>query len=163
MEIQKVFLSLGSNKGSRHEYLQFAHQSIIKNIGIIEKYSSIYESVPWGFFSTNLFLNQVLEIKFSGDPFQLLNLIQKIELEAGRVRNDSYYTDRTLDIDILFFGQEIINHPKLVIPHKHITQRRFVLEPLCEIASDFIHPVFLQPISFILSNCTDSPICKLKL
>jgi len=158
-----VFLSLGSNLGDRYGYLQYACRMIDKYIGFVAGKSSVYESAPWGFTSGNLFYNQVLQIYCAVEVTDLLRLVQRIEGEAGRERSSTGYTDRTLDIDILFYGDNIVSTPELTIPHPYVADRRFVLEPLCELAPYFIHPVLKVTLNQLLEKCKDTtPVCKIK-
>ncbi|MCX7987447.1 MAG: 2-amino-4-hydroxy-6-hydroxymethyldihydropteridine diphosphokinase [Bacteroidales bacterium] len=158
--MKPLFLSLGSNVGDRYAYLSEASRRIANRVGTVKSFSSIYESEPWGYSSQNLFYNQVLEVSCNIEVFHLLSIIQLIEEELGRKRAVSEYSDRTLDIDILFYGQDIINSSQLTVPHQHIVNRRFVLEPLCEIAPDFIHPVFKINIAQLLEQCEDKLTVK---
>jgi len=152
----ETYLSLGSNLGDREGYLQYACGMIDKRIGVIMDKSSVYESSPWGFTSDNFFYNQVLCVSCNVEADELLHLVQQIEREAGRERLLAGYADRTLDIDILFYGDRVVTMPGLTIPHPHMTERRFVLEPLCELAPDFIHPVLKLPLHRLLEQCKDS-------
>jgi len=136
VEQSRIFLGLGSNLGERERNLGQA-VSHINEISetIVAKISSIYETEPVGNVEQNTFLNAVLEVRSSLGPFELLQHLQNIEIIMGRVRQQEW-GPRVIDLDVLTFGDFNINHPKLTIPHPHITNRRFVLEPLCEIASD---------------------------
>jgi 2-amino-4-hydroxy-6-hydroxymethyldihydropteridine diphosphokinase len=98
----------------------------------------------------------VLCVSCNVEADELLHLVQQIEREAGRERLLAGYADRTLDIDILFYGDRVVTMPGLTIPHPHMTERRFVLEPLCELAPDFIHPVLKLPLHRLLEQCKDS-------
>ena len=153
-----VILILGSNLGNRHRYLEDARRLVESYIGIVNQNSSIYETEPWGFIDENLFLNQVMEIDTILDPLGVLNEIKKIELQLGRIRANERYGARTIDIDILFYNDLIINTPELIIPHPEMIKRRFVLEPLSEIVAPRIHPVYSKSIENLLSECQD--ICK---
>ncbi|MEJ5265142.1 MAG: 2-amino-4-hydroxy-6-hydroxymethyldihydropteridine diphosphokinase [Bacteroidales bacterium] len=158
--MENVFLSLGSNLGDRNSYLQYACQMIEQRIGVVEHKSSVYESAPWGYVSKNFFYNQVLQIQCNIEALELLSNLQQIEQELGRERYASHYVDRTLDIDILFFGEQVISLPQLTVPHPYITQRRFVLEPFSEIAPFFIHPVLKLTIQQLLEQCEDKSFIR---
>lgn len=139
-----VYLSLGSNKGDRVGYIQQATSLLAElNDTKIIRTSSFYETEPWLEKKINWFVNAVLEIKTSLSPQELLNECLRIEKQLGRDRaKEEKYGDRTIDIDILFFGKEIIKEEDLQIPHKFIHKRAFVLVPLLEINSELIHPEF---------------------
>lgn len=134
-----IYLLLGSNLGDRIDNLKQAIK-YIWSFSEIVKISSVYETAPWGVTDQPSFYNQVLEIKTATDPKSLLNEILKIEQLLGRVRKVKWGA-RIIDIDILYYGTQLINENDLIIPHPGITERRFTLEPLVEIAPDFIHPI----------------------
>ncbi len=135
----RCFLGLGSNLGDKKENLRKAKELLIqKNIKIINE-STIYETKPMYYSEQDNFLNQVIEVKTDYQPDELLEIISEIEKKLKRVRKIKY-GPRTIDIDILFYGDKIIMRENLIIPHHRIIEREFVLEPLCEIAGDFIHP-----------------------
>lgn len=145
-----VYLSLGSNLGDRIGYIQQAAGLISALDGItLVRTSSFYETEPWGMNSKNWFVNAVLEIKTSFSPAKLLQELQKIEFQLGRVKVDDGYSDRTVDIDILFYNKEIINEENLVIPHKYLHLRAFVLVPLLELIPNFEHPLLHKTITEI--------------
>jgi len=137
-----VYLLTGSNIEPRELYLQNAKQQISKQLGNFVKESSVYESEAWGFEADTAFLNQVLLIRSTLNPEELLTKVLEIEKAMGRLRNENGYTSRTIDIDILYYGNEVIKHEKLIIPHPRIGDRNFTLMPLNEIAPGFVHPVF---------------------
>jgi 2-amino-4-hydroxy-6-hydroxymethyldihydropteridine diphosphokinase len=160
MAMKKVILLLGGNLGNRAFYMDNARQMIEQKIGKILQSSSIYESAPWGFSSKNNFFNQVLLVDTPLSPFQIIENIWQIEKELGRERTGKSYSSRTIDIDILFYEYEIIDTPDLIVPHKHLHERRFTLIPLAEILPDWIHPGFNQPIKKLLENCEDKSEVK---
>jgi 2-amino-4-hydroxy-6-hydroxymethyldihydropteridine diphosphokinase len=139
------YLLTGGNVGNRLHYLQKAYELIESKVDAIVKKSSIYQTAPWGFTQQQPFLNQVLCITTTLEPAALLNQLLSIELQLGRQRMEKM-GPRVIDIDILFYGNKVVSTPDLVIPHPRITERRFVLTPLNEIAPDFIHPVFNKTI-----------------
>ena len=153
-DLAKAILLLGSNLGDRQLLLQTAIQQIELEAGQVLSISSIYETAPWGTESQNGYLNQAICIETSSNPFELLATLQKIEIDLGRTRNIRW-EDRVIDIDILLFGNEIISTPTLKIPHPEMQNRRFALVPVCEIASDWVHPILLSNIQSILTECKD--------
>lgn len=154
----KAYLGIGTNLGNRLEKMRFATKQLAKEAGAIVAKSSIYETAPWGFMSDKFFFNAVIEIETSLDAHALLDICLEIEHRAGRKRIGTLheYANRPLDIDILFFGDKQLITDTLVIPQAKMEKRRFVLEPLCEIAADFIHPVFKKPIKDLLNDCEDN-------
>jgi len=135
-----VFLLLGSNIGDRQWYLEQAIIMIEKEIGGLKKRSSVYETKALGKQESPDYLNQVLQIESELAAQNILEKILQIEKNLGRVRKEKW-SDRTIDIDILFYGTEIINDQNLQIPHPELHKRRFTLEPLAEIAPEMVHPL----------------------
>jgi 2-amino-4-hydroxy-6-hydroxymethyldihydropteridine diphosphokinase len=134
------YLSLGSNVGNREEHLRDAvHRLGLK--GQVISISSFYETEPVEFTEQAWFINCAVALKTTETPERLMNRLLRIEQEMGRVRTEKK-GPRTIDIDILLFGDAIVNTPALTIPHPAMHQRRFVLEPLAEIAPDARHPLF---------------------
>lgn len=149
-----VYLSLGSNKGDRIGYVQQATSLLgaAENISLIRT-SAFYETEPWDMNSDTWFVNAVVEIKTSLSPEDLLAECKRIEKQLGRSYSDKKgYEDRTIDIDILFYNKDIINEENLVIPHKFLHLRAFVLVPMLELNPDFIHPVLHKSISDLHSD-----------
>lgn len=138
---ETVLLSLGSSMGDKKEYLDTAIQKLDGLRGVrVEKVSSYIQTEPYGGVAQNKFLNCAVKAETYLSPQNLLDEIHKIESESGRVR-DKRWGDRTLDIDIIFFGGRIIDTETLIIPHYECYKRAFVLQPLKEIAPDFVCPV----------------------
>lgn len=158
--MNQVFLLIGGNLGNRFGLLNAAKEAISKNVGVILKESSIYETAPWGFEAEQDFLNQVIIVSTSLEPIKVLRKCQIIEDKLGRLRQSKQYASRTMDIDILFYNDEIIDIPDLTIPHKQLHKRKFTLEPLIEIAKDFKHPIFNKTLIEILKNCNDISFVK---
>jgi 2-amino-4-hydroxy-6-hydroxymethyldihydropteridine diphosphokinase len=154
------YLLLGSNQGNRLDYLMEASRAIHQRIGSIEKSSSVYETSAWGKTDQPDFLNRTLLLKSNLDPEQVLSSIQSIEFELGRIRTNKW-SERTIDIDILYIDDLIINQPDLKIPHPEIQNRRFTLVTLAEIAPHFIHPLFKKTNATLLKDCTDRLEVKL--
>lgn len=146
-----LYLGLGTNVGDKESNLRLAVQQIEKRIGGIHSLSSFYQTDPWGFISEHTFLNAVVHIDTVFSPEEVLQITQDIERNMGRKIKSSagVYTDRIIDIDILFYGEEIISLPYLQIPHSLLHERMFVLEPLCEIAPNLIHPTLKKSVSEI--------------
>lgn len=145
-----VYLSLGSNSGDRIGYIQQATSLLNETEGVaIVRTSAFYETEPWGMNSEVWFVNAVVEIKTKFTPDKLLEVCQRIETQLGRKRSKSGYTDRTIDIDILFYNKDIINEENLVIPHKFLHLRAFTLVPLLELIPNFEHPVLHKTIAQI--------------
>jgi 2-amino-4-hydroxy-6-hydroxymethyldihydropteridine diphosphokinase len=134
-----VYLSLGSNVGDRETHLARARERLATDDTRILRVSAIYETEPRDFPDQAWFLNQVIEIETALFPKQLLIRVQKIELALGRVPTQPK-GPRTIDIDILLYGDTIVSNPGLEIPHARLADRRFVLEPLAELAPDLRHP-----------------------
>ena len=164
MTIQKqIYIGLGSNVGNRFSYLQLAIESIHYEIGSITAISNCYETPSMGFKGDN-FLNACIEVRSSLSAELLLSKLLLIEERSGRKRYlDGQYRSRTLDLDILFFEQEIIENELLSIPHPRLESRLFVLRPLADIAPDFIHPKSKITMLKLLDVCNDiSQISKQK-
>ena len=152
---QKVYLSLGSNLGNRHANLQKAIFRIRQKAGSILDISSVYENPAVG-FDGEPFLNIVISVLTPLPPKELLDTILQIERDFGRIRNEGGgYRSRTLDIDIIYYGSEVINHDDLVVPHPHMQHRNFVLKPLADIAPQFYHPVLSKDTRNLLQECSD--------
>jgi 2-amino-4-hydroxy-6-hydroxymethyldihydropteridine diphosphokinase len=152
--MNKVFLITGGNIGDRKKKLELAAKSIEKNIGDIVASSSIYETEAWGNTEQASFYNQIHIVESKLAAEEIMHKILEIEKEMGRIRTIKNAA-RIIDIDILFFNNEIIDDSILTIPHKEINNRRFVLMPLQELAPDLIHPILQMSISKLLSICKD--------
>ncbi|MGB0778115.1 MAG: 2-amino-4-hydroxy-6-hydroxymethyldihydropteridine diphosphokinase [Flavobacteriaceae bacterium] len=153
---RRTYLSLGSNQGNRLEILQKSIDLLAIKSGNIKKISSVYQTKSWGFKGAD-FLNLVVELHTNLNPERLLQSILSIEKELGRKKNISEsYEDRPIDIDLLFFDDEIIFEPQLIVPHPELAKRNFVLYPLSEIAPNFIHPILKKRIEILCENSPDS-------
>ena len=150
----KVYFSLGSNLGDRAQLLEKALTLLNKEIGNLVSRSSFYETEPWGFSSNHSFLNACCLCETELSPLEVLHRTQQIEKELGRKRKskNKKYHDRPIDIDLLLCDDLTINTKELTIPHPFMQERRFVLEPLKEIAPDVIHPVLHISISEMLEQ-----------
>ncbi len=149
-----AYLLLGTNIGCRIDHLKEAIQNIEQKAGSITAHSSIYETAAWGKVEQEDYLNQALKLQTDLPANQLLEVVSGIENKMGRIRK-KVWGPRIIDIDILFYGEVISSEKRLILPHPHIQERRFVLTPLAEIAADLIHPVYQLPIKELLRHCTD--------
>jgi 2-amino-4-hydroxy-6-hydroxymethyldihydropteridine diphosphokinase len=149
-----IYLLLGSNIGDRRKMIADACELIRELAREITRYSGIYETEAWGKTSQPPFLNQVIKISSELTPKQLLAALQLIEKKLGRVRHEKW-SERSIDIDVLYYGNLILQDKVLSIPHPEIPSRRFTLVPLVEIAADFIHPHLLKSNAELLSECKD--------
>ena len=149
-----VFILAGTNLGDRQANLDFARSSLARG-GSILSVSSCFETEPVGFLNQPWFLNQAIELETDLSPLDLLLFCQSIESTAGRVRSFPN-APRTLDLDILLYGAQIVNREELIIPHPRLAERRFALAPLAQIAPEFVHPILERTIRSLLDNCPDS-------
>lgn len=149
-----VYLLLGSNMGDSEQTLAVAINMIKKNIGKVTKSSSIYRTAAWGKEDQPDFLNQIVVASSLLTAPAILKQIFSIEKEMGRVRTTKYAA-RVIDIDILFFNDEIIHTQNLIIPHSQIQNRRFVLIPLAEVAPFYQHPLLKKTAKELLLICPD--------
>lgn len=154
--MHRVYLIIGGNLGNREELIAKTARQIEQTIGRIVKRSDIFESEPWGFDHETDFLNQVLEVETSLEALCLLDTCQLIEKNLGRKRDHDDYSARTADIDVLFYDDCIYTLPPLVVPHRKLHERMFVLMPLAQIAPSLMHPLLGKSINELLSNCSDS-------
>ncbi|WP_296123167.1 2-amino-4-hydroxy-6-hydroxymethyldihydropteridine diphosphokinase [uncultured Bacteroides sp.] len=152
-----VYFSLGTNLGDKEQNLRTVVRKIRKQIGEVVSLSAFYATAPWGFSSDNTFLNAALCAKTALTPLEVLQTTQKIEREMGRTHKsvNAVYSDRVIDIDLLLcFADDgapvLLDAPELQLPHPLMQERRFVLEPLAEIAPGVVHPVFKKTIQELL-------------
>lgn len=150
-----AIFSLGSNLGDRKTLLQKAIYLLVERLGTIEKISAVYQTPAWGFEGADFF-NCCLSLSTSKDPEFIMDTIEAVEAQLGRVRyQDDNYHSRTIDIDLLFLDQLILNTERLVLPHPHLHKRKFVLEPLMDLTDDLIHPILKEDIKTLFDNCED--------
>ncbi|MDB5257844.1 MAG: folK [Chitinophagaceae bacterium] len=154
LNLTNVFLLLGSNLEDPGKQLQIARELIANKVGALVQCSAVYWSAPWGNEDQPAFLNQVIQLSIAYSSDDLLHRLLFIEQEMGRQRLVKWGS-RIIDIDILYYGQEIIAQSHLKIPHAEIANRRFVLIPLQEIAPDFLHPVLNVSTTVLLERCED--------
>ncbi len=150
-----LFLQLGSNLGDREQLIKDAMNLINEKIGKVVSTSKIYESDPWRVDGQKNYLNQILEVHSSLSAEDSLKVLQDIENELGRVRLEKW-GERLIDIDIIFFNNDIIETTDLCIPHKHMHERNFVLIPLNEIAAAYMHPKYNKTVAVLLEESKDT-------
>jgi dihydroneopterin aldolase/2-amino-4-hydroxy-6-hydroxymethyldihydropteridine diphosphokinase len=159
----KVFIGIGSNLGNKEENICKA----IKLIGELDSTevidaSSFYKTSPVGFVDQDWFINAVIKIKTYLPPNELMSSLLSIESSLGRIRKEKWGA-RTIDLDILFYGNIILNEEDITVPHPHLHERKFVLEPFCEIEPEFVHPVYNKSILRLCNELQgDERITKLK-
>jgi 2-amino-4-hydroxy-6-hydroxymethyldihydropteridine diphosphokinase len=155
-----VYLSLGSNVGDREANLARAIEELARRGGRIIRRSSFYETEPLEIRDQEWFLNCAVEAETALTPHQLITVLLEIESEMGRHRGIKY-GPRNIDMDILLFGANVVNTPDLIIPHPRMAERRFVLVPMNEIASNARHPVLDKTIGELLNSTTDKSVVRL--
>lgn len=154
-----VFLLLGSNLGDRESFLKKAIDHIEAEIAPVIKQSSIYETQSWGKSDAPDYLNQVIQLKTNLPAQEVLKRVLGIEQTLGR-RREEKWGSRTIDIDILFYGHDVINEQDLKVPHPELHNRMFTLAPLSEIAPDFIHPTINKSVFKLKNELKDNLIVK---
>lgn len=155
---ENVYILLGSNMGDRIGILETALGLILERCGEIVKKSPVYESEPWGFEAQQWFLNQVVIVKTALKPRQVMQALLDIEAELGRDRSQPHkgYSSRPIDLDVVYFGSQVLDDPFITVPHPRLHLRKFVLLPLNDVAPDFIHPVMNATNKSLLENCPDN-------
>lgn len=154
MPTNKVYLALGSNVGNGKELIERAYMLLQERVGIITHKSALYTTMPEGFESNNLFTNSAICLQTTHSAIDVLHHTQQIEKELGRMHKsvNLQYADRSMDIDILYYNLEQINQEGLIVPHPRMHTRRFVLEPLCEIAPTLKHPIIGKNTQYLLNQ-----------
>ena len=151
-----AFIGIGSNVGDRRQACMNAVQAFESwECGSLTRVSSLYESEPWGYEAQDWFINCVIKIATSDDAFGVLAFMQDVERKLGK-QKEFHWGPRTIDLDLLFFNQGIIDAPNLKVPHPHLHERRFVLEALSELEPSLMHPVLNQPVSHLLQHVQDT-------
>ena len=159
--MKDIFLGLGSNVGDREDYLRKAISILGDREDIqLNRISSIYETEPWGKTNQDFFLNQVAEIETELDPWELMAICQEIEKSLGREKNEKW-GPRIIDIDLLLFGEQIVDEENLQVPHPRLSERWFVLIPLNEVASLMMIPGSGQTVQEALERCSDQGSVRL--
>lgn len=140
----RCYILFGSNMGDKKALLEQACTLVNNRCGMLVERSSAYVTEPWGFEAEEWFLNELLVVETELEPDDLMDALMEIEAELGRVRHPDPkgYCSRTVDLDILYYGDRIIHTAKVTAPHPLLHLRKFALEPLCEVIPDFLHPVF---------------------
>ncbi len=151
-----AYLLLGGNVGKVGENLAKTRELIQQRAGKVIASSGIYQTQAWGFESDALFLNQALCISTPWPPVVLLEKLLETEAVMGRKRTKPGYESRVMDIDILFFNEEVIQEPGLIVPHPRMHLRNFALLPMLELAPQLVHPVFNKTIQTLTANCSDT-------
>lgn len=152
--MHSVFLLTGSNLGDRATQLSACIAALQNCAGTVTASSRVYETEAWGKEGLPPHLNQALHLSTTLSPLELLDVIHDIEYRLGRVRQEKWGV-RAVDIDIIYYDDNVLNLPQLTIPHPLMQERRFVLQPLCEIAAAYLHPLLRKTTAELLSSCTD--------
>lgn len=146
---------LGTNMGNRYQNLTKARAFLEEEWGVALRVSAIYETAAWGGVSSAAYLNQLLVFESNQAAHDLLVCCLAVEARLGRTR-DLRWGDRLIDIDIIFYGQQQVQQPELVIPHPRIAERAFVLQPLVEVAAGWQHPALKLSAAALLAQCSDT-------
>lgn len=149
-----LYLGLGTNQGDRSVLLAQAVVACEEQIGELVAVSAIYKTAAWGVIDQPDFLNQCIHLKTKLSPFTCLDLALSIEANLGRERK-LRWGPRSMDIDLLFYENLVYEDHRLSLPHPYVQERRFVLQPLADIAGELIHPKFLKTIDQLLEECVD--------
>lgn len=155
MNITRAAVLSGTNLGNRYDNLTEAQALLEEKLGKAVAVSQVFETQAWGGKSTHDYLNQVLLFETSGNARSLLEACLKTELEMGRVRTAERWTDRLIDLDVLFFGNQVIGETDLQLPHPRMAERRFVLVPLASICPNWRHPILAKTTAELLAACSD--------
>ena len=158
--LKPLVLHLGSNLGNKLEMLNSACSLLKTYFGKPVKQSAIYQTAAWGNINQADFLNMAVKYLSDKNPIEILKIVKQIEKKLGR-KERTHWDEREIDIDIIFYGDEVINEKKLIIPHQMLHLRRFVLVPLNDIDSNYNHPVLHKTISELLAICNDKLEVKL--
>ena len=157
-----MVLLLGSNIEPRKKFLDKALFLLQQELGRMTASSAIYESEPWGFDAKVSFLNRVVLFETGKSPEEVLDACLNVEMNLGRERKESEgYASRTVDVDILYYGERIVNSDRLVIPHPRLHLRRFTLLPMVEVLPELVHPALMKTQKELLEICPDDSEVKL--
>lgn len=156
LDSKKVYLLLGSNLGDRVQLIEDAVSKINLRVGQVLSRSSFYETAAWGNENQPSFLNVALGVETGFSPLEVLAKVLEIEQELGRVRLEKWGS-RLIDIDVILYDNLVVDEKDVLqVPHPQMQNRKFVLEPLAEIAPDYLHPVLEKTVSVLLQNLTDN-------
>ena len=160
--METCWVLFGSNMGDKEQIFAQACLLINNRCGCVVKISAAYESEPWGFEADEWFLNRLIVIETTLNPDEMMLQLLDIEAELGRVRHPDVegYTSRTVDLDILYFGNRVLHSDWVTVPHPRLHLRRFALLPLCELAPDMEHPVLHLTQSELLERCPDDSVVR---
>lgn len=160
--MERCYILFGSNMGDKDALFAQACLLINNRCGRVVQVSAAYESEPWGFKAEEWFLNRVIVVETEKSPEELLQQLLDIERELGRIRHPEIqgYTSRTADLDLLYFGQRVINTDTLTVPHPRLHLRRFALVPMCEVAPEWVHPIFGRTQQELLQQCPDECVVR---
>ena len=151
--MSRVFIGVGSNEGERLENISRAIRLLGATEGVrLAQMATIRETEPIGGPAQGPYLNTVVELDTTVEPAPLLNVLQTIERQLGRLPSQVRWAPRPIDLDLLFYDDRVMNEPALSVPHPRLHERRFVLEPLAQLAPHFIHPILQQPITVLLDH-----------
>lgn len=153
--MHKIYCSLGSNIGDRQNHLKRGIECLQQEKIMVVAQSSIYETSPWGVESQDMYLNQVIELESEISPGELIEILQNCERKIGRNSEQGHLQARVLDIDIVFYGDQIIKNNKIEIPHPRMHLRMFVLVPLLELDEDFVNPISGKAVWELYNECRD--------
>lgn len=168
--MSRVVLLTGSNAPDRDDVLRRTAEILARRIGSIERTSQIYGSEPWGFHAEEMFANQALMLQTTLSPIEALDEALATEQEVGRNREGEQeekaltgerYASRVVDVDVMFYDDEVIDTTRLMVPHPLLHLREFALQPLCEIMGDYRHPVLGKSLDTIYQELT-SPTAQTK-
>ncbi|WP_299113597.1 2-amino-4-hydroxy-6-hydroxymethyldihydropteridine diphosphokinase [uncultured Winogradskyella sp.] len=155
-----VYIALGSNKGNKLQYLQSAVDAIFETVGAVKKLSKVYKTPALGFEGDD-FYNACIKVETYLSSKKLLKALQAIEKKLGRSEKTSKgYESREIDLDIIFYEDEVFDDKNLTIPHPEIQNRKFVLQPLLDILKDFEHPILKKTIEALLDECEDDSVIE---
>jgi len=160
--MERCYILFGSNMGDKDALFAQACLLINNRCGRVVQVSAAYESEPWGFEAEEWFLNRVIVVETEKGPEELLQQLLDIERELGRIRHPEIqgYTSRTADLDLLYFGHRVINTDILTVPHPRLHLRRFALVPMCEVAPEWVHPIFGRTQQELLQQCPDECVVR---
>ncbi len=152
---KKLVLSLGSNLGNRYAYLKQAIIAINEAFDILSLVAQFYETPPWGDTNQSRFINTAVLVETTLSPIQCIAVLQKIEKALGRTKT-SKWGPRSIDIDILFYENEVLLQEGLVIPHPHLQNRAFVLAPICDLIPTYRHPLLKKTMTELLMGLNNN-------